>query len=384
MGKNFSDEIWYYPLPILVFVATYLQLILHNTFGVSPDSIDYVKIATDLPEIKDSLFPLFYPLVLKMVNIFFSDYFIASKVVSAICIIFVFAYTYYFKFFWKELWIILCFPTFLDIFYFSWSENLLLPLMVVFAHINWLYFERKPPKYFLPINVLIILLMLMTKYSALGICFGYGLFLLVYSMKYKSIPKSAVLSLIIAAVLFAGYLLLNYSQTGDFFGHRIPPKKTKMNIRYSIFNIIYNLNPVMNDRNIFNFKVNYILLALISISFYFPLLFIRKAFIRNSKTALFFLSCSVVFLLFTFASYFRVNIDNLDPRLLMPYVFFILISITIVVHSALSESKLQRLRKLLLFCIYFSFFLNIGDSIYRLNTIPMEQRTTLDKIKMYR
>jgi hypothetical protein len=368
---------WFFFLPFLVIVASCLQLIYSSTSGITPDSLDYIKIAKYLPEITQSLFPILYPFLIKMSYFITHDYFWATKLISFAALVFTFWYPFYKKFMWKEIWVIVSFPTFLTIYYCSWSETILIPLLIVFSHINYQYLNENKSKNFLLKNTIAMTLMLLTKYSSMGIIFGYALFILFLYVDTKRYSYKLIWSLLITVVIFTFYLGFNYITTGSKMGERIPEMKSGMNIRYSFFRIIYNLNPILNDRLIFNFTINYIFLAAITVIGYIPIVYITRNIFWKNKTCILFFIISFTFLFFTIISYFTVKLDNLDGRLLMLFVFFILISLAIAFKNI---SINNRIKNILMYCIFLGLLINISNTIYKLKYRQIDKINIINQI----
>lgn len=356
---------YYIAIPVLALFASVLKLILNPYLGISPDSLDYIRIANELPNIKNSLFPVFYPLLTRISFFFTQNYLFATKIICLLGFFVIFYYPYRKNFFWKELWIICAFPIFIDLYYYSWSETVLLPLIIIFTHLNYEFFENGVKSNFILKNTVLLILMLLTKYSSVGIVLGYAAGLLVLGLYFRRIQMQPLISVLISVIFFAGYLAINKFLTTDFMGERLPPLKEKMNIRYSFFQIIYNLNPITNDRKIFGYLINYVLLAAFSLAFYIPLVKLLSKISYNFKLAFLLLSCSMAFLIFTIISFFTVKIDNLDSRLLMPFVLMFLLSLLLLAkHLREKVFNLGIAKKAALFIIYFSLLLSISESAY--------------------
>ena len=93
----------YFLIPIaqicLVLLASFFYIIETN------DSRSYYFIASNFPYISNSLFPILYPLILKLFYFFVNDFFIASKTINIVCILTFFCMTKIYIKKWKLIWL---------------------------------------------------------------------------------------------------------------------------------------------------------------------------------------------------------------------------------------------------------------------------------------
>ena len=93
----------YFLIPIaqicLVLLASFFYIIETN------DSRSYYFIAFNFPYISNSLFPILYPLILKLFYFFVNDFFIASKTINIVCILIFFCMTKIYIKEWKLIWL---------------------------------------------------------------------------------------------------------------------------------------------------------------------------------------------------------------------------------------------------------------------------------------
>ena len=136
----------YFLIPIaqicLVLLASFFYIIETN------DSRSYYFIASNFPYISNSLFPILYPLILKLFYISMNDFFIASKTINIVCILIFFCMTKIYIKEWKLIWLFSMSCFFSSVFTYSWSEILLVPqftilfilqIFISFNHINQYY-----------------------------------------------------------------------------------------------------------------------------------------------------------------------------------------------------------------------------------------------------
>lgn len=349
----------YWLIPVLLTFNFFVQIYFNPTFGITPDTFDYIEISKNLPIIKNSLFPLLYPLVIKFFNLFFYNYFFTTKFIALFSLLFCLGFTYHKKFYWKQFWILLCFPIFLDIYHYSWSETILLPLLILFVYISQQFLNKNISiRKFVIYNSILLTLMLFTKYSMIGILFGYGIFSLYIYFKKREFFLPIIYSLAITSFLFLAYLLVNNYSTGDYMGIRIPATNSLYALKLSIFNVIYNLNPFINTRNFLKFNLNYIVLALITVLMYIPILYFSMKKMKNNLPAHLALICGFSFLFLTIYSFMTVKLDILEARLLMPFTFLFLVSVIFIL-----KDKMLNIGKIpTVYIAYFSIIISIANA----------------------
>ncbi|HCN47733.1 MAG TPA: hypothetical protein DIT10_01310 [Chryseobacterium sp.] len=329
-------------LPIVIFI----NLIIAWYIGdyLTPDSYDYIEIADHLPIIKDSLFPIFYPSLLKIINIIINDYLITYKIINIISILFCFIYTYKFKFYWKEIWAILAFSSFQYNYIFAWSENIIIPLLIIFLHLNYLFYTDKiDPKKYLLKNTITLVLLILTKYNSIFFVFPTAILSLLYlrlSKKYFY----ALASCFISVLVLVFYLFLNYQFTGYFTGNR--SELTKLNfmkyISLSKYEITTTIEPfgrpiskIVELQSLTHiWQLPYLLslgiLGILGIAIFSVL---KKSKYYVSKYNVFLIANSLTFICLTLVSAYFTRIDVLGPRLLLGFSFPLLLALFVFIKA---------------------------------------------------
>jgi hypothetical protein len=338
----FKKIVPYLPIPILVIINSIISLKNANENVHDADPHYYMKLAKEFPHIWDTTFPVFYPIVIKIINIFCGDYYISTKV---ICLL--------------ALWVIFSTVSFLETNYWTRSETLLVPLLLIFSHLSYQYLIQKTEvnKSWIWKFSLILILMCTTKYSCVFIVAAIYFYILMYFIIKRKILSPLLLSCVVCTIFMICYLLYNKYITGYYTGPRISTLENPqlLNIRLSFFSAVYCLNPVINSRLIFGYTINYLILFFVSIALYIPLIFniIRKKLIVNSVN-IYFLNIGIIFFTLTTASYFVTKIDNLNARLLLPAIYFIFLFVGMLIKN----------KKNIFLLSYLSLTLCILDNIY--------------------
>lgn len=309
---------------------------------LTPDSQSYIEIAKNLPVINNSLFPILYPIVLRILNFFTTDYFIAYKLLNFFVILFIIVFVKIKNFYWKEIWTILTFASFQNIYCYAWSEMLILLLIVALCYINKsLLLSNQNNKFFIIQSVFILTLMFLTKYSSIFFAFsylGYSIYLFLIKDKKKSLLYFKTFLLV--NLLFTIYLFINKYNTGMFTGPRGNVFYEMSFVRYILLSAI-NIPISLTPASLSFIKILYQPTFLYSYSFLWkipPILSsviliyllyksLKLKLIINSKYLMFLLFCSFSFLLFSFISAYYTKIDVLSSRLLLGFYSFFLIGI---------------------------------------------------------
>lgn len=115
------QEKLFFLIPIFLLVNLFVRWNVTRT--LSPDSYSYFQIADSLPYIiNESIFPVFYPILLKLLNYFVDDYLITYKLISLFSLLFSLSFVFIKDFYWKEIWVMLTFHSFLRLTPWALSE----------------------------------------------------------------------------------------------------------------------------------------------------------------------------------------------------------------------------------------------------------------------
>lgn len=334
---NISEKLFYLlPLGVIINIIFSWQ----TSRFKSPDTLNYLAISQDLPQIKNSLFPLFYPLILKTFSLFTDNQFIIGKVICLISVLFIFYFSKIKDFYWKELWVIFTFAAFQNNYPYVLSESILLPILLLFIYTNYIYLNDKlSSNRFLFFNSLFLFLLFITKYNSLFLILPFPVFIVfLWKIKNKIQPKAYFQSMIIVGVSASLYLLLNFILTGHFTGDRsnilhemtyksylslsIPGTLICLDpYSFSLVKILYI--PQLLYKYGFLWKLPYLINFIFLITFL--ILFIRMKNKKISNFSIFCILISFSFLIFSVISSYYVRIDSLGPRLslIFYFVFFI-------------------------------------------------------------
>lgn len=307
----------------------------------TPDSHIYIAIAKELPSLKTTIFPLFYPLLLKSAYLIFHDYDVGAKFLNISLIIFILTFVKHKGFYWKEIWMLFTFSSLQSIYTMIWSENVILVLIILYSYYNYKFLKNEiNPNLFLNVSCLLLLFMFATKYTSVFFLVANFIFAMYLVFKRKNDKATSYfLSTVISLILFSLYLVFNYILGGSFAGRRGIP--TSFNYTEYFFSSLKNI-PLSYDPfaiaiqkisikikllydlpyiTIVPYFISYLVTAIVIMKF-------RK--LRNKKIdsiTIFYIITSLVFLLFTFISSYFTKIDIIDSRLLINFYLFLIVSV---------------------------------------------------------
>lgn len=333
--QNIKNYI-YFIYPPLLFLNIIVRIATTRTW--SPDTEDYISIAQHLPDsIPFSLFPIFYPIALKLVNFFIHDYHVTYKVIAILSLFFCLAFVKLKNFFWKELWTMLCFYSFLRMAPWGLSEVIMIPLLILIFYYNYGFLIKKiSPEKFIISNSIILIICILTKYSSIFYLPAFLVFSIILYMRKKHEHKAYIFSLALTSIATMLYLGLNYVFTGSAMGERVSPDGNYYNARLSFSQALFNLNPFFHGRsdNYLGFSLPW------SIAYFFGILFsglwasiilvnIKKLSENYRLLTYFLVILSLFFISGTIYSYFTTKIDILDFRLLLGFYTFIFFAVAV-------------------------------------------------------
>ncbi len=310
---------FYYLIPVLHI----LIIVYSSVFFITEtnDSRDYYNIAESLPVVHNSMFPVLYPLFLKLINSIFANFFVTSKILNAICILLSLLISRRLLEEWRTYWMFTLTWGFFPIITYSWSEILLIPLTLL-LFINFRNLFDKHRKVYINVTVLLVLLFL-TKYSLISISIAtLGISLIAYFKTKERAYKQLAICTVVSIVVCSIYLGFNYYFTGFLTGNRAALGPVKTNLRLSLFNTLQSFNPLFSNFFGRTPYVVVIILALIMLLIFFKR--VKIIFADHIKANIFFIFLGIFYLLFLWTTYFFIRIDVLGIRLLFPFyiIFF--------------------------------------------------------------
>lgn len=344
--KNKKLDYLFYLIPLFLMINLFMRWKLVET--TSYDTWSYIDLAEHFPYIIEakypSVFPLGYPIWLRINNLFFNDYMISYKVGAFLCLVFSLLFVKIKDFYWREIWVLFTFYSFLRITPWAWSETLIIPLLIMVFYYNHQFLNEKIKRgKFITFYPILLFACVLVKYSSLFFIVAHFIFVLFLSLiKDKKVWDYLKVS-ILSSILSGIYLLNNYFITGYAMGMRNPPDAMYFNIRLSLANTIFSLNPLFHGRGnylgySFGWSIAFIFGGIFALFFcgiilrYLWLNLLKNKNLSNTtggKILIFNTLNFVIFLLGTIYSYFTTKIDILDYRLLLGYYSFFFFAVIV-------------------------------------------------------
>lgn len=367
----------------ILFIGVLLKIAVLPFFlpsgGVTSDSVDYFRITDKFPEVVTDLFPVGYPFIIKIFYYIIPDYFYSTKIINVLGILFIGLFSYYKKFYFRETVILLTFKIF-SLFLFSYSEAPFLVLEYVLVYYFHQYFSGnlKGIKFVLPASVIMIY-MVLTRYSGLYLYIAIGLYLLYYTIKNKYfktiIHKSYFYFLIFSALGILLYIGFNYTHFHDFTGENsrgLPNYENFYSFTYENFLGAINIvNPILSIKiTEFNSPIMLligIVLILIDLALLFMFIISYKKFFKQEINSFhqLLLTIGVVYLTAMIFSEYTQRIEILSGRMLCEASFALLFSFLILYFKCF-PAKTQWLYLLGVVCLLYSVFAIVKTPSYYL------------------
>lgn len=173
---------------ILSAVLVAIVPLLRPDGGLSLDANMYFQMAAKLPDIEHNIYPIGYPVVLRISNSLLGDYYWTSKILSVAMVLFIGIFAIAKKFYVQPTLILLSFKVVTSIFYFSLSETIYLPACyLLFYCIHQYFYEKLKPTKFVIWATLLFFFLYTIRYTTAYIGLGLGIFYIIYKWQNKDL-----------------------------------------------------------------------------------------------------------------------------------------------------------------------------------------------------
>mgnify|MGYP000004510295 FL=1 len=335
----------------ILFFAIFIPFFI-SYGGIVADTLSYIKIADSIPDVKSNLFPLGYPLIIRLFHSFTDDYYFSARIVSILTVLLIGVFSYFKKFYFKETIILLCTKIFVFCIYNLISEGLFLGIFYFLIYYFHEFFSKnkKGWSFILPTSLLFLALFL-TRYSGIFIYAAILIFFLINYRKptFKNYKKDFFFVIILSGFFIASYMLYNFLNFGGIMGEneRFSVDKSSIGL-----DIIRNFLGVMNLANpILGIKPAHFTPITIIIEFF--LFFINLIFIyliyhlfkknkawKSDFTITFLLISSATYLVLVIISKFFQGIEELNTRMLSESSFPLFLSAIILYFQSDYNKKI--------------------------------------------
>ena len=340
-----------------IFLASAIVLIyfLQSFFlaagGIGADSLSYFGIASDLPDIKTNLFPLGFPILLKMYHFIFGDYFWAGKMINISFVIIILIFSYVKKFYFKETVLLFTGKTLFFAFNIVSSEGLFIFLLYFLLYIFHERFTDKiRSELFLIFATVLMIALFTVRYSGIYIYLGIAIFYFIMLMRRKvfSFKGDFFKFLVISGLGIFAYLLFNYSGFGSLTGEHLRGAPAEYHLIYivrdflGVTNVIdpfIGLKPSSNSFTSLAFQVGIMVVDLLLL-FYLIKLYRRKKGVIHREFHYFIWTVAGVYTITLFVSGYFQQIEEMNVRMLAAANFCLFFSFLIIYYKNLESDAL--------------------------------------------
>lgn len=344
---------------ILLWIFLILNVAIAPLFipngGLVGDIQHYIRIAYYLPEVKWSLYPLGYPLLLRAFYNILGDYFWAGRLINMLCFLSIGLFAYIKNFHFKETVILLCTKTCIFSYFNILSEGIFLCVMYFLFYLFYQYFYNKKAKQLVIAGSVLMILLFTVRYSALYIYLALvAYYVFYYYFKLKRQGYSFFKTFYSNFLLISGlgiflYISFNYMKFGDFMGESFRnPSDLKLFTEafyIAVLGFFNAFNPVLGIKSV---KLTpsaiaiEIFLLIINIMFIWYFIRICKRYFKKTKDFYFYgliIFIGISYLLLIFLSSFYQGIDNMDMRILCEGSFCIFYVFIFILYKEKHNEK---------------------------------------------
>ncbi|MCD1118915.1 hypothetical protein [Chryseobacterium turcicum] len=338
-------------LAVLIVIVYFVVPFFFSNGGVGADSLSYFGIAADLPNPETNLFPLGYPVLLRLIYNIAGDWFWTSRILNLFLIITILSFSYFKKFYFRETVLLFTGKTFFFVFLGAISEApFVFFLYFLFYFLHQMFLE-KSKSYQNAVCVSVVLVcMFLIRYSGIYIYASMLLFFLLmfFKLKKELYFKPFLLCLFLSGLGISSYLLFNYFQFGSFTGENLrgaPIENLPIYVVRDILGVVNSINPFIGIKPASN--------SGLSIGFQFLLLLIDlrllfyffKYYKKSKETELYYFHILLWIVAFGYAtalfiSSFYQQIEEMNVRMMAATNICLFFSFLILYFQNLKSDKL--------------------------------------------
>jgi len=317
----------YIVLAIVVVVIYFTQSFFLETGGVGADSLSYFGIASDLPELKTNLFPLGYPVLIRIYHFIFQDYFWAGLMLDISFVVAILLFSCFRKFYFRETVLLFSGKTF----FFTLNNIMSESAFVFLLYFLFYFFHQRlngniKSRNFIFFTSSLLILMFTMRYSGIFIYLGVAVFWLMMVLKKKMFPAKADIFrvLLVSGIGIAVYLGFNYFFYGSFTGENLRGTRGQYYIVYILRDILGVTNvvdpfilikPASNSWGSIGFQIVLMIFDLLLLRYFIRLVKKKKKSLQLQFHYLFWIIAGVYSIMLFVSGYFQ-QIEEMDTRML--------------------------------------------------------------------
>ncbi len=355
----------YQILAVTVVIIYFLQAFFISSGGVVSDSLSYFGIAADLPDLETNLFPLGYPILIKLVHLIVSDYFWSYKILNLLFTVGILIFSYTNKFYFRETTLLFAGKTFFAVFIQAISESAFIFIFYFLIYFMYQILSKSERLYQNVMLASVLMVCIFTvRYSGIFIYIGIFVFFLLNFAKIKNeiYSKGLFSFLILSGFGISGYLFFNYLVFGSFTGEELRGAPHGMSLIYvvrdllGVCNVIdpfIGIKPASNSLGSMLFQGCILIIDIFILIFF--LQYYKKA--KGTPQKYFHVLLWTVSTVYTFALLFSgwvQQIEEMGIRLLAPANFCLFFSFLMLYFRHSRDDK-----KIWGISCFFLFFLTV-------------------------
>ncbi|ROI04895.1 hypothetical protein EGH90_09390 [Kaistella haifensis] len=338
----------YIVLAFVIVLVYFFQSFFLPAGGAGADSLSYFGIASDLPQLKTNLFPLGFPVLIKLFHSVFQDYFWTAKFLNISMVVVILVFSYFKKFYFKETVLLFTGKTAFFVFGYFISEA---PFIFLLYFLFYVFHERFIGKFrqyqFVFFASLLLFLLFTIRYSGVYIYLGVGFFWLITILIKHSFPlkKDLFQVLLFAGIGIAGYLGFNLYIYGSFTGENVRGTLQQFSSVYLLRNILgvsavfdpfIMIKPASNSFASLAFQIGLMIFDLLLLFYFIQLVRKKKEVIALDFHQLLWV-VSGVYAVSLFVSYYFQQIEEMNVRMLAAANFCLFFSFLLIYFKNLKS-----------------------------------------------
>ncbi|MBW8361601.1 MAG: hypothetical protein K0M56_05365 [Kaistella sp.] len=338
----------YVVFAIAVIVIYFFQSFFLPTGGVGADSLSYFGIASDLPRLETNLFPLGYPVLIKIFHIIFQDYFWASKMLNITMVVIMLLFAYFKKFYFRETVLLFAGKTLFFALNNACSEGAFIFILYFLIYLFHERFHGKiTSRLFIFSAALLLVLLFTVRYSGIYIYMGVGVFWMLMVVKRNIFPLKTDFFkvLVLSGLGICTYLVVNYWVYGSFTGEnlrRAPQEYYAVYILRDILGVsnvvdpFIGIKPASNSVVSIAFQVLLMLIDLLLLKYFIQLVRTKKENLQLQFHSLLWIISGMYAITLLVSGYFQ-QIEEMNVRMLAAANFCLFFSFLIIYFKDLKS-----------------------------------------------
>lgn len=211
-------------LAVIAVVFYFLNSFFLSSGGIGYDSLSYFGIASDLPALKANLFPLGYPVLIRIFHFVFQDYFWAVKMLNITMVVIILLFSHFKRFYFRETVLLFTGKAMFFSLNLAVSEGpfLFFTYFLMFL-LHQRFHEKICSRKFIVFTTLILVALFTVRYSGIYIYMGIGAFWLMVKLLNRKLDSERDLFwvLVFAGIGILCYLGFNYYTYSSFTGENL-------------------------------------------------------------------------------------------------------------------------------------------------------------------